>query len=602
MDVRLNYLSRKLKMPTRFDAFDSMQEDGGDSHQEEDGGDASRDVPGFEDLSSFRADEETVLYAVCGDDFSIEDGVWGCARLNINVRPPDTARENVGSEFTLSAQLGKKYPYVAPTFELRNVRGLTQLERKQLMDIIVGKAQECAMTGSVIMCEVVQEAEDFLSRHNKDPTKANQSAWEQMKEREAAEEEERHKRRELEEARFSTIGKDIESNDVKGIELVSAGDAALAIEARKELLRQMEALDMAAADRQRIKRVDRDFFHDDESLEENRDFDDEDDGFDDDAAPLTGTSRYKQDFIELGLLGRGGGGEVVKVRNRLDRRVYAIKKIPLESEAGRKTETSKIQNNKLRREVTTISRMSHQHIVRYYQAWVEGGEERQATIDEETSLVALSTSEEDLSGNSDGDDWWSDDTRSIDGDLSCGGIDLADPLNGKDLAGLQRASTKKLTEHMFHNELKNPLFAGFRDHDGKFGRQAKASSHMTFSSDLEDSVKVTDSDETLYIQMEFCHTTLRATIDDGKALEMGFNEPFRWVRQIVEGLEYVHSRKIIHRDLKVRRVFAAYRRHGHIHNRIGSESRSNTCLSFKFSSREIFFLIWIIIFVLETLD
>ena len=31
-------------------------------------------------------------------------------------------------------------------------------------------------------------------------------------------------------------------------------------------------------------------------------------------------------------------------------------------------------NRKLRREVTTISRMYHKNIVRYYQAWVETGE------------------------------------------------------------------------------------------------------------------------------------------------------------------------------------------------------------------------------------
>ena len=43
-------------------------------------------------------------------------------------------------------------------------------------------------------------------------------------------------------------------------------------------------------------------------------------------------SRYQTDFVELGPLGRGGGGEVVKAINRLDRRIYAIKKILLESE------------------------------------------------------------------------------------------------------------------------------------------------------------------------------------------------------------------------------------------------------------------------------
>eukprot|EP00984_Skeletonema_dohrnii_P019129 scaffold9077_cov151-Skeletonema_dohrnii-CCMP3373.AAC.3 len=93
------------------------------------------------------------------------------------------------------------------------------------------------------------------------------------------------------------------------------------------------------------------------------------------------TSRYQSDFVELQHLGKGGGGEVVKAINRLDRREYAIKKIFLEPEeevpGGRgggnnvKSKLAMIQNEKLRREVVTISRMTHKNIVRYYQAWVE---------------------------------------------------------------------------------------------------------------------------------------------------------------------------------------------------------------------------------------
>jgi hypothetical protein len=55
-------------------------------------------VPSYEDLSVSRADEETVLMAVYADDFSREDGVWGCARLNVHCRPPDVDR--VGCELT----------------------------------------------------------------------------------------------------------------------------------------------------------------------------------------------------------------------------------------------------------------------------------------------------------------------------------------------------------------------------------------------------------------------------------------------------------------------------------------------------------------------
>eukprot|EP00979_Chaetoceros_neogracilis_P016285 scaffold7578_cov123-Chaetoceros_neogracile.AAC.1 len=51
------------------------------------------------------------------------------------------------------------------------------------------------------------------------------------------------------------------------------------------------------------------------------------------------------------------------------------------SEHGQMQQIGKLENIKLRREVTTISKMTHRHIVRYYQAWVEGGV-REETLDE----------------------------------------------------------------------------------------------------------------------------------------------------------------------------------------------------------------------------
>lgn len=63
------------------------------------------------------------------------------------------------------------------------------------------------------------------------------------------------------------------------------------------------------------------------------------------------------------------------------------------------------------------------------------------------------------------------------------------------------------------------------------------------------------SQSILYIQMEYCATTLRKLIDDGALAKMDPNEIFRLVRQIVEALVYMHSRNIIHRDLKPGNIF-----------------------------------------------
>lgn len=83
-----------------------------------------------------------------------------------------------------------------------------------------------------------------------------------------------------------------------------------------------------------------------------------------DTASSLHNSRYLSDFEEIRSLGRGGFGHVVLCTNKLDGRHYAIKKIRLKDKDLN-------VNEKILREVATLSRLQHQHVVRYYQAWFE---------------------------------------------------------------------------------------------------------------------------------------------------------------------------------------------------------------------------------------
>ncbi|KAI3503993.1 hypothetical protein L1887_32537 [Cichorium endivia] len=78
------------------------------------------------------------------------------------------------------------------------------------------------------------------------------------------------------------------------------------------------------------------------------------------------SSRYLNDFEELQPLGHGGFGHVVLCKNKLDGRQYAVKKIRLKDK-------SQPLDDRILREVATLSRLQHQHVVRYYQAWFETG-------------------------------------------------------------------------------------------------------------------------------------------------------------------------------------------------------------------------------------
>jgi translation initiation factor 2-alpha kinase 4 len=192
------------------------------------------------------------------------------------------------------------------------VIGLNKKEQRELMQQLEKRAQECAKVGAVMMCELVQVVEDYLLCHNRDP---NMSEWEQMKAREAQQRQEveqarREEEKELERIMMETHDK---TDEDSGRRIEASGG-----EVEKELARQMEAL--VEADRKRRGFVASS--SNDESRDEDGESEDDFDDADNDYPTITaGTSRYQSDFIEMGVLGRGGGGEVVKVRNRLDRRL-----------------------------------------------------------------------------------------------------------------------------------------------------------------------------------------------------------------------------------------------------------------------------------------
>lgn len=73
-------------------------------------------------------------------------------------------------------------------------------------------------------------------------------------------------------------------------------------------------------------------------------------------------SRYTEDFVEEGRLGKGGFGEVVKARKKLDGQVYAIKKV---------TQRPQASLTEVLKEVRLLSLLIHPAIVRYYNTWVE---------------------------------------------------------------------------------------------------------------------------------------------------------------------------------------------------------------------------------------
>lgn len=109
-------------------------------------------------------------------------------------------------------------------------------------------------------------------------------------------------------------------------------------------------------------------------------------------------SRYQNDFIEEGMLGRGGFASAWKVRNKLDDVQYAIKKIRLFDEKEQDA-----SHEKILREIKNLARLEHHNVVRYYSSWLEYANEIEhegETDEEEDEEEELSW----LSSNSDKED------------------------------------------------------------------------------------------------------------------------------------------------------------------------------------------------------
>ncbi len=246
-------------------------------------------------------------------------------------------------------------------------------------------------------------------------------------------------------------------------------------------------------------------------------------------------SRYAADFVEVRPLGRGAFGTVSLAVNRFDGREYAVKRVALERASAAPAALARIM-----REVTTLSRLQHPSVVRYYQAWIEeeapgaGGEE------EEPSDSGLAAWAGGADSSSSGDA--PSGCGASSGSSSGGGAPTLAPGaaasgDGDSSLGLFAAAPDRAAAAVGSSAFTFDRAGG----DAASGSSAPTAATATLSASphAAGAAAAGAPRRVLYIAMEYCASTLRALLDAGGPPD----EAGRWraLRQLLAGLAHIHA-------------------------------------------------------------
>ncbi|XP_050980379.1 eukaryotic translation initiation factor 2-alpha kinase 1 isoform X4 [Labeo rohita] len=300
------------------------------------------------------------------------------------------------------------------------------------------------------------------------------------------------------------------------------------------------------------------------------------------------TSRYLSEFEEIAKLGKGSYGKVFKVTNKLDGQEYAVKKILIKK-------VTRDDCMKVLREVKVLSSLQHPNIVGYHTAWME---HVQPAVKNSKSFISQTFPALEKPLQKDG--CTQENTNSSDGSSIV--FEHSEQAEAKENeVAIESLSVKPSTskEEMGHavcpKNVRNPqnfvpcVFLGKPRATVSKCPAAKWDSSTLSEDDLsqnrlelnnnsyidmdtnewsEKQVQEVQFHLMLYIQMQLCEQSLKDWIQERNSRttegvlksadpceSVDSEHALKILKKILEGVEYIHSRGIMHRDLKPRNIF-----------------------------------------------
>lgn len=289
-------------------------------------------------------------------------------------------------------------------------------------------------------------------------------------------------------------------------------------------------------------------------------------------------SRYHREFEELYCIAGGGFGIVFKARHRLDDVEYAVKKVYIKC-----SNVNSVLNHLS--EVKTIASLNHPNIVNYKAAWLE------------PMIESTMKKKRKYKMDMDSDEF------SVDSNITSSAYPNI-------ITSFKTHNSNELTSK---NKSLSDFVISFKNSNSFENLDSEEECEESLSSSIDDETSTQEDNAvcnlftdityencsrvnlkwaTLYIQMTFCQQTLKQWLDernnnmplsrknseeltllhsdstDSADLDSQshYNYPIAWTHidvlidmftQLVRGLHYIHSRGIIHHDIKPSNVFVA---------------------------------------------